>query len=49
MKMNTSELDLFVQKFNQHWHSGVDANLDLHTHAGQAWVQIVEPTEEVEY
>ena len=22
------------------WHSGVDAHLDLHIHAGQAWVQV---------
>ena len=40
MKMNSSELDSFVQKFKQLWHSGVDAHLDLHTHAGQAWVHL---------
>ena len=36
--MNCSEIDSFVRKFKHLWHSGVDAHLDVHTHAGQAWV-----------
>ena len=36
MKMDILELDTFIQKFKQLWHSGVD----LHTHAGQAWVNL---------
>ena len=40
MKMDISELDTFIQKFKQLWHSVVDAHLDLHTHAGQAWVNL---------
>ena len=36
--MDGSELDSFIQKFKQLWHSGLSAHLDLDTHAGQAWV-----------
>ena len=36
--MDNLELDTFLQKFKQLWYSGLDANLDLHAHAGQAWV-----------
>jgi hypothetical protein len=38
--MNSIELDSFVQKFKQLWHLGVNAHLDAHTHAGQAWVSL---------
>ena len=38
--MNCSEIDSFVRKFKHLWHSGVDAHLDVHTHAGQAWVWV---------
>ena len=38
MKMISSELDSFIFKFKQLWHSGIDAHLDIETHAGQAWV-----------
>ena len=38
--MYCSELDSFVQKFKHLWHSGVNAHLDVHTHAGQAWVSL---------
>ena len=36
--MFATELDSFVQKFHQLWRAGVTANLDLDTHAGNAWV-----------
>ena len=35
-----AELDSFVHKFKHLWHSGVNAHLDVHTHAGQAWVSL---------
>ena len=38
MKMLSSELDSFVLKFKSLWYSGIDAHLDVETHAGQAWV-----------
>ena len=38
MKMTGSELDSFIFKFKQLWYSGLDAHLDVDTHAGQAWV-----------
>ena len=38
--MNSLELYSFVQKFKQLWHSGVNAHLDAHTRAGQAWVSL---------
>ena len=38
--MLVTELDSFVQKFYHMWHSGLDAHLDLHTHAGNAWVSL---------
>ena len=38
--MYSSEFDTFIQKFKDLWHSGVDAHLDVHTHAGQAWVSL---------
>ena len=40
MKMPYSELDSFIQKFKQLWHSGVNCHLDVHTHAGQAWARL---------
>ena len=36
--MLSSELDSFVLKFKSLWYSGIDAHLDVETHAGQAWV-----------
>ena len=36
--MQVTELDSFVQKFQQLWKSGITAHLDLDTHAGYAWV-----------
>ena len=38
MKMSSSELDSFVLKFKSLWYAGIDAHLDVDTHAGQAWV-----------
>ena len=38
MKMSISELDSFILKFKSLWYSGIDAHLDVETHAGQAWV-----------
>ena len=32
------EIDSFVLKFRQLWSAGLDAHLDLETHAGNAWV-----------
>ena len=40
IKMNCSELDSFIQKFKHLWHSGVNAHLDVNTHAGHAWVHL---------
>ena len=36
--MHVTELDSFVQKFQQLWKAGITAHLDLDTHAGYAWV-----------
>ena len=36
--MIVTELDSFVQKFHQLWKAGLNAHLDLDTHAGIAWV-----------
>ena len=36
--MDCSELGSFLQKFRSLWKSGLDAHLDVHTSAGQAWV-----------
>ena len=36
--MHVTELDSFVQKFNQLWKAGLTAHLDLDCHAGNAWV-----------
>ena len=36
--MALKELNSFIFKFNQLWHSGMSAHLDLDTHAGEAWV-----------
>ena len=36
--MYVTELDSFVQKFQQLWKAGVNAHLDVNTHAGKAWV-----------
>ena len=36
--MVVTELDSFVQKFHQLWRAGLNAHLDLDTHAGNAWV-----------
>ena len=33
-----SELETFVQKFRHLWKSGLDAQLNLEAHAGEAWV-----------
>ena len=38
MAMHVSEVDTFIEKFKHLWQSGLDAHLDLETHAGQAWV-----------
>ena len=32
------DLDSFFMKFKQLWREGLDAHLDLETHAGNAWV-----------
>ena len=34
------EFDSFVLKFKHLWYSGMNAHLDVHTHAGQAWVNL---------
>ena len=34
----STELDTFILKFRQLWHSGYGAHLNLDTYAGQAWV-----------
>ena len=36
--MALTELNSFIFKFNQLWHSGISAHLDIDTHAGEAWV-----------
>ena len=36
--MAATELDSFICKFNQLWHAGLTAHLDLDTHAGSTWV-----------
>ena len=36
--MNSSELDTFIVKFRHLWKAGLDAHLDIESHAGQAWV-----------
>ena len=38
-----TELNTFVQKFQQLWSAGITAHLDLDTHAGQAWVGLRAP------
>ena len=38
--MYCSELDSFILKFKHLWHSGVNAHLDVRTHAGNAWVSL---------
>ena len=38
--MAATELDTFVQKFYQLWHAGLNAHLDVKTHAGNAWVSL---------
>ena len=35
-----SELDSFFLKLKHLWHSGVNAHLDVNTHAGHAWVHL---------
>ena len=37
-EIQNGEINSFISKFNQLWHYGFDAHLDLHTHAGSAWV-----------
>ena len=32
------EIDSFIRKFRQLWGAGMDAHLDLETHAGSAWI-----------
>ena len=39
--MNCSELDTFIVKFKCLWKSGLDAHLDVESHAGQAWVGLL--------
>ena len=36
--MYNEELDSFVSKFRHLWKIGCDAHLDIHAHAGQAWL-----------
>ena len=36
--MVATEVDSFVKKFYQLWNAGLNAHLDLDTHAGSAWV-----------
>ena len=36
--MSVTELDTFVHKFYQLWNAGLNAHLDVDTHAGKAWV-----------
>ena len=36
--MHVTEMDTFVQKFNQLWRDGFTAHLDLDSHAGNAWI-----------
>ena len=38
--MHAEEVDSLILKFRQLWKTGFDAHLDLHTHAGQAWVSL---------
>jgi hypothetical protein len=38
--MQYSELESFVYKFRELWHSGMDAHLDAHTHDGKAWFSL---------
>ena len=38
--MVVTELDTFVQKFHQLWNAGLNAHLNLDTHAGSAWVSL---------
>ena len=40
MEMDMSELPSFVNKFRSLWKSGLDAHLELHSRAGQAWVRL---------
>ena len=40
--MPQTELDSFVQKFHQLWNNGYNAQLDLDTNAGQAYVGLRE-------
>jgi hypothetical protein len=40
MTMYVTELDTFVQKFKNLWQSGLNAHLDVNTHAGKAWVSL---------
>ena len=37
-KMAAEEIDKFVRKFKDLWHSGLDAHSDIDAHAGEAWV-----------
>ena len=36
--MHVTELDTFIDKLKQLWYCGLDAHLNVDTHAGQAWV-----------
>ena len=38
--MCTPEFHSFVHKFYQLWNSGYSAHLDIHCHAGEAWVDL---------
>ena len=38
--MSLAELESFIFKFNHLWKTGQDAHIDIHSHAGNAWVGI---------
>jgi hypothetical protein len=38
--MYVMELDSFVYKLHQLWKAGLHAYLDVHAHAGKAWVDL---------
>ena len=38
--MSIAELESFIFKFNHLWKTGQDARIDIHSHAGNAWIGI---------
>ena len=38
--MDNSEIESFITKFRVLWNSGLDAHLEVNSHAGQAWVSL---------